>query len=345
MKLNRRQFVRQTAQTAAVLSVARGVGIPTALAEDNRSQGVSPESIPAIIDTHQHLWDLSKLRLSWLKGDSQLNRSYLIKDYLEATAGLSVVKAVYMEVAVDRDCQAAEAELIEELCRRGGTPTVAAVIGGCPGEEDFRAYITRFKDSPYIKGVRQIPRAPMAKPSLYLEAPFVQGIRLLGELGMSFDLCMAPDRLPDAAKLVDQCSTTRFIVDHCGNADPKWFAAPRPQEPADNLASRRRAADQWRRDMAALAQRKNVVCKISGIVARMTKGAWTAADLAPVVNHCLEVFGPERVMFASDWPVCTRAASLRQWVTALLEIVRDRTPDQQRKLWHDNALRVYGLRT
>src|SRR6267142_1795788 len=96
---------------------------------------------------------------------------------------------------------------------------------------------------------------------------------------------------------------------------------------------------QWRRDMANIAKHKNVVCKVSGIVASARPGMWTADDLAPIVNHTLEVFGAERVMFGGDWPVCTLTATYRQWVEALKAIVRNRPAEEQRKLFHDNAVR------
>ena len=96
--------------------------------------------------------------------------------------------------------------------------------------------------------------------------------------------------------------------------------------------------------MAKLAEKKNTVCKISGIVARAPKGSWTAEDLAPIIDHCLQVFGPDRVLFGSDWPVCTRVATLRDWVQALKEVIRSRSETEQRKLLHDNAVRFYGLK-
>jgi predicted TIM-barrel fold metal-dependent hydrolase len=177
-----------------------------------------------------------------------------------------------------------------------------------------------------VKGVRQVLHGPGTPAGYCLDKAFIQGIRLLGELGMSFDLCMRPAELPDAAKLVDACPATRFILDHCGNA---------------NVQAKDRG--QWQRDMADLAKRKNLVCKVSGIVASAKPGAWTADDLAPIVNHTLACFGPDRVVFGGDWPVCTLAASLAQWVEALRTIVRDRSAEEQRKLFHDNALRVYRL--
>jgi predicted TIM-barrel fold metal-dependent hydrolase len=175
---------------------------------------------------------------------------------------------------------------------------------------------------------------------LCLTEAFMRGVRLLGEYAMSFDLCIPAGQLADGAKLVESCPGTRFIVDHCGNADPKAF---RPATGGQKKGRPSHDPDQWRRDMARLARAKNTVCKISGIVARAPKGTWRAEDLAPVINHCLDSFGPDRVMFGSDWPVCTRVASYRQWVTALKDVVRGRSHEQQRKLFHDNAVRFYGL--
>jgi predicted TIM-barrel fold metal-dependent hydrolase len=94
--------------------------------------------------------------------------------------------------------------------------------------------------------------------------------------------------------------------------------------------------------MAALASRKNVICKISGVVARVPKD-WSAEDLAPIVNYCLDEFGPDRVVFGGDWPVCLQGATLRQWIDALREIVSVRPLADQRKLWSENARRFYTL--
>src|SRR5262249_14390607 len=150
-----------------------------------------------------------------------------------------------------------------------------------------------------------------------LDKKFVAGIRLLGELGLHFELCMRHAELPDAIKLVDACTGTRFVLDHCGNPD---------------LVKHQ----QWKKDLVQLAKRKNVVAKVSGIVASATPKKWKADDLAPVVNHTLDTFGPERVMFGGDWPVCLRTATLAQWVEALKQIVSSRKAEQQRKLFHDN---------
>ncbi len=292
-----------------------------------------------IIDTHQHLWDLDLFRLPWVRGNPKLNRSFLTADYLQATHGLQVVKAVYMEVAVDPDQQREEAEYVLELCRSDDHPTVAAVISGRPAEVGFDDYIRPYAGNPYIKGVRQILHA--GTPAEFcLQPAFVRSMRRLGDLQMCFDLCMRPNELVDGARLADLCPETRFVLDHCGNANVQWY---RGETAKDESTIRQR--EQWRRDLADIAKRKNVVCKISGIIARVTPDDWQPEDLAPIVNHCLDQFGPDRVMFASDWPVCTLGASLAQWVQALKQIVADRPFEQQQKLFHDNAQRFYALGT
>lgn len=289
-----------------------------------------------IVDTHQHLWDLARLRLPWLDGAGTLNRSHVMKDYLEATAGLGVVQAVYMEVDVAADQKQAEADQILDICRRGDSPTVAAVIGGPVGGEGFAKYIEQFRGSPFIKGVRHLLIRSETRGGRFFTEQFVQDIRRLGELGMCFDLCISAEELGDAVRLVDRCPGTRFVLDHCGNADVQRFRRIATD------ADARRYADLWKRQVEALAERKNVVCKISGIIAGAPED-WKPDDLAPIVLHCLASFGPDRAMFASDWPVCTRRASLRQWVEALRTIVAGRPEADNRKLFADNARRFYGL--
>lgn len=334
MRMPRREFLRRV--SAGTVAVG-AIGTESAFAIEENG-----EPLP-MIDTHQHLWDLTKLRPPWLKPGTKLHRSFVMKDYLKATRGLNVVKAVYMEVAVAPEDKVAEAEYIIELCQRTDNPTVAAVIGGDPSLEGFRDYITRFKDSPYIKGVRHIPRAAKGDDFLYLRDRFLASVQLLGELGMSFDLCMPPQRFSEAIDVVDRCPDTRFILDHCGNADPKafWNEARRAENPT--AGPPQHDPDQWRRGIAELAKCDRVVCKISGIVARAPKDTWDADDLAPIIHHCLDVFGPDRVMFASDWPVCTRVAEFREWVAALKQVVKERSEDERRKLFADNAARFYGL--
>lgn len=284
-----------------------------------------------VCDTHLHLWDLTKFRLPWLKGDAvqRLNRSFVMSDYLETTRGQNVAKAVYMEVNVAPEHQVAEAEYVIKLCEQGDNPMRGAVIGGSPQNAEFKSYAERFGKNKYIKGVRTVLHDDDRLPGMCLKSQFVDNIKLLGELGLCFDLCMRPGELLDAVKLVDQCPKTRFVLDHCGNLS------------VQNKDAALRAS--WEKGVKELAARPNVMCKISGIIVTADRDKWSPADLAPNMNYCMNTFGEDRVMFAGDWPVCTLTAPFPGWLGALKTVVKDRPLAFQKKLFHDNAVKFYGL--
>jgi predicted TIM-barrel fold metal-dependent hydrolase len=310
--MNRREFL-----SAAAAASAAGL----AAAKDD------PAMTP-IVDCHQHLWDLSRFKLAWVKEGHPLAQSFTPKEYAEATKDLNIVKAVYMEVDVVEEQQQKEADYLLELIKSKATPTVAAVVSGRPANGDaFKKYVAQFKGSLHIKGLRQVVHGEGNPPGFCVTKEFIAGVRHLGDIGQSWDICIRPGELTDAAKLVGECPGTRFILDHCGNA---------PILDAKKM-------EQWKTDIAKVAEHTNVVGKVSGIIASVKKGDWSVDQLAPAVNHTIEVFGWDRVMFASDWPVCTLGAPLKDWVAALKKIVQDKTAEQQRKLFHDNAIKFYGL--
>ena len=334
--LTRRSFL-QSSSAAAVAAASSGASILRAAQPDTmRDSPVLP-----IIDCHQHLWDLKKFDLPWLDGVKRLDRSFVTKDYLKAIEGQNVVQAVYMEVDVAPEQHVAEAKHILQLCRDKTAPTSAAVISGRPAAENFEKYIRQFTKEREIKGIRQVLHVPETKAGYCLSSEFMRGIQLLGELGLSFDLCMRPTELNDAFKLAQECPRTRFILDHCGNGDPRAFGAGGEQDSAKPIHQ----AKAWQTSISRLAECDNVICKISGIVVRAPQDNWTADQLAPVVNHCLDAFGADRVVFGSDWPVCTLNSTYAAWVKALQQIVSSRPASDQRRLFHDNAVKLYGLDT
>ena len=312
--MDRRRFLGRAAGSIALAS-----GLST-------RANAAPSDL-TIVDTHQHIWNLSQFKLAWITPGDPLAKDFLPSDYARATEGLNVVKAIYMEVDVVPDQQVAEADYVLGLIKGGKTPMVAAVISGRPNSDGFAAYLDRFRNEPSIKGIRQVLHASTTPAGYCLDPAFIKGIRELGRRGLSFDLCMRGPELPDAAKLIAACPDTRFILDHCGNE---------PVRNKDHSA--------WNRDLEAIAKHgPRVVCKVSGIVASAKGSPWSADDLAPIVNHVLDTFGPDRVMFGGDWPVCTLAATYREWLDALNSIVKNRPEADRRKLFHDNAVRYYGL--
>lgn len=281
-----------------------------------------------IVDTHQHLWDLSRFRLPWLHGQGEpLGKSHLPSDYARAAAGLGIVRTVYMEVDVAPEQRVEEAKYVFGLCADPKDPMAAAVVGGDPASPGFVRYLDAVA-SPYLKGVRQVLHGD--QPAGYcLTDAFQAGLKELGRRHLLFDLCLRPGELSDAAEVARRLPESRFILDHCGNGPVQGGAAD---------------TDRWKRGLEKVAARPNVVCKVSGIIAGAKKGgAPFAEQLAPFIDFTLDAFGPERTIFASDWPVCTLSAPLSEWVATLKTILVRRPAEQQKKLFHDNAVRVYGL--
>jgi predicted TIM-barrel fold metal-dependent hydrolase len=324
---SRREFLAASAGAVlAALTTSDAAAQPQAAQE----KPVQTPELP-VVDTHVHLWDLSKLTLPWMslpKG-KPLAHDFLLKDYDAATAGANVVKTVYMEVACDPKQHAVEAEYVINLCRQPGSRMAGAVIGGSLQSERFADYIKEYAQNPYVKGVRMVLHDPDRPKGMCLQRQFVENIHLLGQLGLSFDLCMRPAEIIDALRLIEKCPQTRFIIDHCGN----W----------DVQSTDKKLRGDWERAMREAAAHPNVACKISGIIATARPGEWKPNDLAPTINFCLDSFGDRRVFFGGDWPVCTPVATWRQWLEALQSIVANRSQELRKRLFHDNAVQFYKL--
>ena len=319
--MNRKKFLA----TASVLAIASIKGSSILYASN------SIKKIP-LIDTHQHLADLVRFGKGWTSPPVPGN--YDMKAYFEATRNVNMVKAVYMEVGVPAARRQEEALYAIEMCKDTSNPTRGAVISGDLKSSEFETYISQFKDSPYIKGIRYGFRsvAEMQDPQL------IKNIELLGKLNMSLDFTISPAWLPSMAKLIKTCPGTKFLVNHCGNADPRAFF-----DPSSISGKPNHDANEWIAAMKTVAENENVVCKISGIISTSSGYPKTAKTLAPGINHCLDIFGPDRVMFASDWPWCLKSNKLEEWVNILKEIVKNRPYKEQKKMFHDNAIKFYSI--
>jgi predicted TIM-barrel fold metal-dependent hydrolase len=276
-----------------------------------------------IIDTHQHLWDLDLFQYSWCKEIPELNRSFRLDDYLEATRGLEVYKTVFVEPDVDEPYSLEEARWILALAEKDNL-LEGVVAGGRPENSDFRLYLDRVARHPKLKGIRRVLH--VQPDELSQSRLFVENIRSLADYGLSFDICVLSRQLPMAIDLIRKCPRVSFILDHCGNPLIKG-----------------RETEPWHDHIKTIAGFPNVACKVSGIVVNADPQSWTLVDLKPYVDHVIESFGWERVMFGSDWPVCTLAASFKRWVEALIELTADAGVANQSKLFRENAERIYRL--
>ena len=295
-----------------------------------------------IIDTHQHLWNLDRLKLPWVNGVPELNRSYKFNDYLKAAEISGVTRTVYMEVDAHPDHKQKEIDDMTLHCQEDSDLMLGMVVSTDPGKPGFTELLGANSGNPFIKGVRQVLHNPEQASRYCLTPEFVQGIRALGKRDLLFDICIRPAELHDAVELCRQVPETTFVLDHCGNADPYVVNGHRKIDSSSSDTTYVHSKESWQKGIYKLGELENVYCKISGIVAR-AETDWNAQTLAPTVNTCLEAFGEDRVVFGGDWPVCTLGASLSQWIAALKEIVSTRPTVVQDKMFSINAERLYQL--
>jgi L-fuconolactonase len=151
-------------------------------------------------------------------------------------------------------------------------------------------------------------------------------VRLLQDLDLSFAIGVYHRQLASAVELVGRCPDVRFVLDHCGKP-----------------GIRDKLMEPWRTHIMELAALPNVWCKISGLITEADHQNWTPAQLRPYIDHAIESFGFDRVMFGSDWPVSEQTHRYSEWVEVVDRAVEDASEDERRKLFRDNAIAVYRL--
>jgi len=321
--MNRKKFL--TSASVATLASFRVTSLL------NEAVTGAKKPIP-IIDTHQHIIDFERFGEDW--SHPPVAGNFNEREYEKAIKGLNIIKAVYCEVAVPTDKRHEEALYAIELCKDKTNPTVAAVIKGDLYTSDFEEYMSEFKNSPYVKGIR----GSFSSREGVLNDHVVKNVRVLGEMNLSLDISVQPAWLHSIPDLIRLCPDTKFILEHCGNLDPRAFLKPDAL-----LGEPDHDRDQWIADMKAIASERNVACGISGVVTRSPGYPLTVDNLAPAIDQCLDIFGPDRVMFASDWPWCLKSMELRGWLDILKSVVANRSYQDQKKLFHDNALKFYNI--
>ncbi len=279
-----------------------------------------------IVDAHVHLWDPARFRMPWLDDVPALDAEIGLDDYVTATAGLDVAGFVYLEVDVAPAYALLEASSLARLAEQ--QPRILGIVSFAPLEFGNRiaAYLEAIVAlGSRIKGVRRLTQGE-SDPAFCLRPGFIEGARQLARFGLSCDLCCTWEQLGPTVDLVRRCPETSFILDHLGKPN-----------------IRARQLDPWRDQITSLASLPNVVCKISGAVTEADHDHWTIDDIKPYLLHALDAFGEDRVLFGSDWPVATLASPYGRWVEALDTLTADASSDARRKLWADNARRVYRL--
>jgi len=276
-----------------------------------------------ILDTHQHLIYPDRNSYAWTAGIPALaDQAFTYEDYSTAAAGCGITRTLFMEADADRW----QDETAMVLAMADDPDTIIdGVIANCRPEdgEGFDAWLDTIADTRVV-GLRRILHTE--PDALSQDDAFAANIRKLADRNLTFDLCFLARQLPIAIELAGRCDGVQLVLDHCGV--PAIAAG---------------AMDPWRAHISDLAAMPHVACKISGVIAYCEQGAGTADTLRPWVEHCIESFGWDRIVWGGDWPVCNLNGDLGQWVAASRALVAAEDEANQRKLFHENAVRIYGI--
>lgn len=273
------------------------------------------------IDSHQHFWKYSPTEYPWIgAGMERIAHDFVPAD-LEAVAGPHEIRG---SVAVQARQSAEESRWLLELA--DANPIIRGVVGWVDlRSADVADELARFAVHDKFVGVRHVVQDE-PDPRFLLGDAFVRGLGHLHHFDLVYDLLLYPPQLPAAAELVGRLPEQPFVLDH--------LAKPRIKTGA---------ITEWRSDIESLARHENVTCKLSGMVTEAAWRQWQQADFVPYLDVALAAFGPERLMFGSDWPVCLVAGEYAEVVGIVKDFIAALSAAEQEAIWGGTATHVYGL--
>ncbi|NNN33237.1 amidohydrolase family protein [Streptomyces sp. S3(2020)] len=270
------------------------------------------------VDAHHHLWDLAVRDQDWIAEDSPIRRDFTVADLAPEAAAAGVDRTVLVQTIT-------VAEETPEFLELADThDLIAGVVGWTdltrPDVADELARLRELPGGRHLKGIRhQVQGEP--DPHWLLRADVRRGLAAVAEAGLVYDLLVLPHQLPACVKAAEALPQLTFVLDHLGKPP---------------IASG--ALEPWAADLRALAAHPNTVGKLSGLVTEADPATWTIDDLRPYADVALDAFGPDRLMFGSDWPVCGLAATYGEVLDTARALVG---PDT--RVFETTATRVYDL--
>ena len=274
------------------------------------------------VDSHHHFWNYSAEQYGWISEKMQvLRRDFAPKDLLEQTESTHIDYVVSVQARQETQ----ETRFLLDYAQKNAW--IRGVVGWVPlAQPAIAKVLDSFQGETLLKGVRHVVQDEPDEKFLDRE-DFNAGIRLLRSFKLVYDLLVFGKQLPMTIRFVDRHPYQPFVLDHIA----------KPVIEANHFDK------QWEKDFRELAKRPNVDCKFSALVTEVRDPEWTIELLKPYWDVALDAFGPDRLMFGSDWPVCLLRSSYADWVAAVSVLVKDLTPQQQANFWGGNANRAYHL--
>ncbi|MEV7682490.1 amidohydrolase family protein [Streptomyces sp. NPDC088341] len=277
------------------------------------------------VDAHHHLWDLSVRDQEWITGPAMapIRRNFTLDDLAPEARAAGVTATVLVQTVCVPE------ETPEFLAAAQGSELVAGVVGWtdltAPGIADTLAALRELPGGDRLVGIRhQVQGEP--DPRWLLRPDVQRGLAAIADAGLVYDLVVLPHQLPAAAEAAALLPQLTFVLDHLGKPPI-----------ADG------ALDPWAGHIKTLAARPNTVCKLSGMVTEADWDSWTANGLRPYADTVLDAFGPGRLMFGSDWPVCRLAGTYGEVFDAARVVTDGLSEDERGAVFGATARRVYGL--
>lgn len=272
------------------------------------------------IDAHQHFWNYNPQRDAWITDEMQVLRQSFLPNDLEPLLQLNQIDGC---VAVQADQSEVETNFLLSLA------AINPIIKGVVGWIDLRAdnleeRLIHYKAFHDLKGFRHIVQSE--SPGFLADKKFIEGVRLLGNYGYTYDLLVYHHQLTEALAFVNEVPGVSVVIDH--------LAKP---------SIRTGEKTKWELNMAALSTFSNVYCKVSGMVTEADWQHWKAEDFFPYLDELMESFGAQRLLYGSDWPVCLLAASYQEQYEALQHYIVQLSASEQKAIMGDNAVRFYNL--
>ncbi|HKW96712.1 MAG TPA: amidohydrolase family protein [Bryobacteraceae bacterium] len=273
------------------------------------------------IDAHQHFWDIGRFRYPWMPaGESPLKRNFLPGDL----APILMRNRFYGSVVVQANTVLAETHWLLDLASEH--EFIRGVVGWVDlTDPRLGATLDELRKHPKFKGVRHLVHDEPDDEWLVRD-DVLGGLRELARRGIPYDLLLRPKHLKLVPRLAANVPELRMVIDHIA----------KPPIAAQNM-------DGWAEDMEAAARIPQVFCKLSGMITEDDPRGWKAEHLKPYVAHVLKLFGPDRLMFGSDWPVCTLAGTWKEVLAAFTQAIGPQSITTREMLLGGTAVKFYGL--
>lgn len=278
-----------------------------------------------ITDTHVHLLDTRKFKYGWASGAPKLGRDWTIHDLETAAKPYVIESMVFVEVDVDYPQHMDEAAWVQQLSL--GDARLKGCVASLPLEQGAKleADLDKLSKLPVVKGIRRLIQNK-SDPEFVLRPDFIAATRLLPKFNYSFDVCIYHHQFGNVIEFIRRCPEVSFILDHIGKPGIR-----------DGMM------EPWKRHIRELSELPNVVCKLSGVTTEADHDNWNREQLRPYIDHVIESFGFNRIMYGGDWPVAELAGKYTDWIGVLDWATSGCTPEEKRKLFRDNGIQAYRL--